>query len=139
MADRQSDTVYVTDICRQTDRQTNRQTDRQTGRQAGRQADTHTHTHTHNRERERETDTHHRRPDLWRMLLGEHEHLAAHRDQRGQAPVPHENFSDLYEKMSGKGASAGGAHRSVDHIGTERYCRAAMPDTTFTDLKPALC
>ena len=28
-------------------------------------------------------------------------------------PVPHKDFSDVYEKMSGKGASAGEAHRVV--------------------------
>ena len=27
------------------------------------------------------------------------------------APVPHKGFSDVYEKMSGKGASASEAHR----------------------------
>jgi hypothetical protein len=26
------------------------------------------------------------------------------------------------------------SRRRVDHIGTDKYCKAAMPDTTFTDL-----
>ena len=41
-----------------------------------------------------------------------HRHsLRARREDRvGTAPVPHKDFSDLYGKMSGEGASAGEAH-----------------------------
>ena len=36
-------------------------------------------------------------------------------------PAPHKDFSDLYEKMSGKGASAGGAHRPRGGLGRHRH------------------
>jgi hypothetical protein len=51
------------------------------------------------------------------------------------ASVPHKDFSDLYEKMSGKGESASGAHRrrpaGADPAELEQSCHLAASQSAF--------
>ena len=51
--------------------------------------------------------------------------MVSHALQLG--PAPHKDFSDLYEKMSGKGESASGAHLlpAVRQLSTVLYTRSA--------------